>query len=105
MLQLAAERDGELVIVVPISMGTVYERIIGGQYWLRVNVSHEEHHVGQGFWLSKAHVWGLDANVQGARNAPISSIQKVGTHRVTKALIGREPQRHISDQWAFGNFA
>ena len=49
MLQLAAERDGELVIVVPISMGTVYERIIGGQYWLRVNVSHEEHHVGQGF--------------------------------------------------------
>ena len=43
LLRIAAEREGDLAIVIPLPLDTVYERYVGGQYWLKFSLTSSEY--------------------------------------------------------------
>ena len=42
MFKTLSERSGQLVLVVPIQLGTYYEQVFGAKFWVRCNLTHEE---------------------------------------------------------------
>ena len=42
MFKTLSERSGQLVLVVPIQLGTYYEQVFGAKCWVRCNLTHEE---------------------------------------------------------------